>query len=87
MELSYTPSWLYGGGSKNRPDYVVDVEIETDFLTLSDDLTKTVDYVAVNKIVTEEMAIRSKLIEHECKELYINWLIIIQKFFSKVVYG
>lgn len=46
--------------------YQVDVKILTDFTeaALSDDLTKTVDYVAVNKIVAEEMAIRSKLIEH-----------------------
>lgn len=46
--------------------YKVDVRILTDFTeaALSDDLAKTVDYVAVNKIVTEEMAIRSKLIEH-----------------------
>jgi len=46
--------------------YEVDVEITTDFTTASetDDLNKTVDYVAVNQIVAEEMAIRSKLIEH-----------------------
>ena len=30
----------------------------------SDDLNKTIDYCDVNKIITEEMAIRSKLIEH-----------------------
>lgn len=47
-------------------NYQVDVKILTDFseAALQDDLTKTVDYVAVNKIVGEEMAIRSKLIEH-----------------------
>jgi dihydroneopterin aldolase len=46
--------------------YQVDVRILTDFAeaALTDDLTKTVDYVAVNEIVVEEMAIRSKLIEH-----------------------
>jgi len=46
--------------------YEINVLITTDFKTaaLSDDLSKTVDYVAVNKIVAEEMAIRSKLIEH-----------------------
>lgn len=46
--------------------YEINVLITTDFTTaaLSDDLSKTVDYVAVNKIVAEEMAIRSKLIEH-----------------------
>lgn len=46
--------------------YQVDVKISTDFTeaAIFDDLTKTVDYVVVNKIVAEEMAIRSKLIEH-----------------------
>ncbi|MBU3661305.1 MAG: dihydroneopterin aldolase [Flavobacteriales bacterium] len=46
--------------------YEVDVKILTDFTeaALTDDLAKTVDYVAVNRIVAEEMAIRSKLIEH-----------------------
>jgi dihydroneopterin aldolase len=46
--------------------YTVDVLITTDFsdAAKSDDLSKTVDYVVVNAIVTEEMAIRSKLIEH-----------------------
>jgi dihydroneopterin aldolase len=29
-----------------------------------DDLTQTINYVDINKIVCEEMAIRSKLIEH-----------------------
>ncbi len=45
--------------------YVVDVTIVTDFSEAanSDDLSKTVDYVYVNAIVKEEMAIRSKLIE------------------------
>lgn len=46
--------------------YEVDVCITTDFseAAATDDLSKTVDYVAVNSIVAEEMAIRSKLIEH-----------------------
>ena len=46
--------------------YVVDVTISTDFSLAAetDDLSKTVDYVAVNAIVKEEMEIRSKLIEH-----------------------
>ncbi len=45
--------------------YVVDVTIITDFSEAAntDDLSKTVDYVYVNAIVKEEMAIRSKLIE------------------------
>ncbi len=46
--------------------YEVDVRIETDFSLAAqkDDLSLTIDYVHVNAIVTEEMAIRSKLIEH-----------------------
>jgi len=47
-------------------DYVVDLEIKTDLRKscLSDELCDTVDYVQLNKIVEEEMAIRSKLLEH-----------------------
>lgn len=46
--------------------YSVDVMLNTDFsqAALSDDLSKTIDYVDVNRIVCEEMAVRSKLIEH-----------------------
>ena len=52
--------------------YVVDVTISTDFSLASetDDLSKTVDYVAVNAIVKEEMAIRSKLIEHVGQRIF-----------------
>jgi 7,8-dihydroneopterin aldolase/epimerase/oxygenase len=46
--------------------YTVDVCMKTDFskAAASDELAETIDYVQVNQIVTEEMAIRSKLIEH-----------------------
>lgn len=46
--------------------YIVDVSLTTDFTSaaLTDDLMQTVDYVDINQIVAEEMAIRSKLIEH-----------------------
>ena len=46
--------------------YIVDVMLNTDFspATLTDTLSDTIDYVDVNLIVKEEMAIRSKLIEH-----------------------
>jgi 7,8-dihydroneopterin aldolase/epimerase/oxygenase len=46
--------------------YIVDVAITTDFSASfhTDHIADTVDYVAIRKIVTEEMAIRSKLIEH-----------------------
>jgi 7,8-dihydroneopterin aldolase/epimerase/oxygenase len=47
-------------------DYSVDLEIKTDLRKscLSDELKDTVDYVLLNKIVVEEMAIRSHLLEH-----------------------
>jgi|SRR5690554_7773884 len=46
--------------------YTVDVSITADFTASfsSDDLKDTIDYVAINTIVREEMNIRSKLIEH-----------------------
>lgn len=46
--------------------YSVDVHLQTDFskAMATDELIDTIDYVHINKIVTEEMAIRSKLIEH-----------------------
>ena len=45
--------------------YVVDVQMHTNFseAAQTDDLSKTIDYVQVNAIVREEVAIRSKLIE------------------------
>ncbi len=45
--------------------YIVDVHVETDFTEAAghDDLSKTIDYVTINSIVQEEMAVRSKLIE------------------------
>ena len=47
-------------------DYRVDLEIKTDLRKSSttDNLKDTVDYVLLNKIVVEEMDIRSKLLEH-----------------------
>jgi dihydroneopterin aldolase len=46
--------------------YSVDVMLNTNFAeaATTDELKKTIDYVDVNRIVCEEMAIRSKLIEH-----------------------
>ena len=46
--------------------YRVDVMLNTDFSLAAqqDRLDQTIDYVIVNRIVSEEMAIRSKLIEH-----------------------
>lgn len=47
-------------------NYTVDVSLETDFTQAAKDdtLSDTIDYVDINRIVKEEMAIRSKLIEH-----------------------
>jgi dihydroneopterin aldolase len=46
-------------------DYLVNLELRADLSTAAqqDDLSETIDYVAVNRIVQSEMAIRSKLIE------------------------
>lgn len=46
--------------------FVVDVEITTDFMKAAqtDELSDTIDYVRVREIIVEEMAKRSKLIEH-----------------------
>ena len=46
-------------------DYRVDLDIKTDLRksSISDELKDTVDYVLLNQIVVEEMAIRSKLLE------------------------
>lgn len=47
-------------------DYRVNVSVwgELSRPALSDELKDTLDYVIINRIVKEEMAIRSKLIEH-----------------------
>lgn len=52
--------------SKIGSDYSVDLEVKTDLRksSLTDQLKDTVDYVHLNKIVVDEMAIRSKLLEH-----------------------
>lgn len=47
-------------------DYRIDLEIRADLTkaSQSDDLKDTVDYVHLNRIVKEEMIVRSKLLEH-----------------------
>ena len=57
--------------SKIGSDYRVDLEIKTDLRksSLSDELKDTVDYVLLNEIVVEEMAIRSKLLEHVAERI------------------
>ncbi len=52
--------------AKIGSDYRVDLEIKADLRksSVSDELKDTIDYVLLNRIVVEEMAIRSKLLEH-----------------------
>lgn len=52
--------------AKIGSDYRVDVQVKADLSTSaqSDKLADTVDYVHINKIVKEEVAIRSELLEH-----------------------
>jgi dihydroneopterin aldolase len=52
-------------------EYSVDLEIKADFSKscLSDYLDDTVDYFLLNKIVEEQMAIRSKLLEQVAKRI------------------
>ena len=57
--------------SKIGSDYRVDLEIKTDFRksAATDELKDTVDYVLLNRIVEEEMAIRSNLLEHVAQRI------------------
>ena len=57
--------------SKIGSDYSVDLEIKADLRKSmqTDELEDTVDYVHLNKIVMEEMAIRSKLLEHVAQRI------------------
>jgi len=52
--------------------FIVDVTMEADLkkATESDKLSDTIDYVKVYEIAKEEMAIRSKLIEHVAKRIH-----------------
>jgi dihydroneopterin aldolase len=60
-------------------DYRVDVEISANLKAASetDNLKDTVDYVHLNNIVKEEMAIKSKLLEHVSKR-------ILNRIFSEI---
>ncbi|MEL1246050.1 dihydroneopterin aldolase [Flavobacterium sp. DGU11] len=57
--------------SKIGSDYRVDLEIKADLRKSmeTDELADTVDYVQLNKIVVEEMAIRSNLLEHVAQRI------------------
>jgi dihydroneopterin aldolase len=52
-------------------EYLVNVSVKTDLTkaSTSDQLKDTVDYVHINKIVKQEMAIPSKLLEHVAKRI------------------
>ncbi len=68
-------------------DYRVDVTVKADLSTsaISDNLADTVDYVHLNKIVKQEMAIRSKLLEEVAKRILDRILVEIPIVkFSKV---
>jgi dihydroneopterin aldolase len=60
-------------------EYRVDVEVKANLRKSSktDDLTDTVDYVHLNHIVKEEMAIRSKLLEEVAQR-------ILNRFFEEL---
>lgn len=57
-------------------DYRVDLIIKADLTesAISDRLADTVDYVHLNHIVKEEMAIRSKLLEHVAERILVRIL-------------
>ena len=52
-------------------NYIVNVQLKGDFSksTQTDNLADTADYILVYKIVKEQMAIRSKLIEHVAERI------------------
>jgi dihydroneopterin aldolase len=60
--------------SRIGSEYSVDLEIKTDLRksSLSDELKDTVDYVLLNRIVKEEMDIRSKLLEHVAHRMIVR---------------
>ena len=65
--------------AKIGSDYRVDVEVEADLEKSSqtDELSDTVDYVHLNHVVKEEMAIRSKLLEEVTQR-------ILTRFFQEI---
>ena len=70
-------------------EYRVDLAIKTDLLTSakSDKLSDTVDYVHLNKIVKEEMAIRTKLLEtvaNKILERILKEIVLVKKATVKV---
>lgn len=60
--------------TKIGSEYSTDLEIKTDLRksAISDHLKDTVDYVTLNRIVCEEMAIPSKLLEHVAHRIIVR---------------
>ena len=52
-------------------DYNIDIIVSANLskASISDNLSDTVDYVCINRIVTQEMHIKSKLLEHVAKRI------------------
>ena len=75
IKLSNIRTFSYHGcleeEAKIGSNYSVDLTIKTNLEPSSktDELTDTVDYVDLNRIVVEEMAIRAKLLEHVAKRI------------------
>lgn len=61
-------------------DYVVNLEVKADLskASKSDSLADTVDYVKLQAIVKEEMAIRSKLLEHVAQRIMNSVLLKVE---------
>ena len=57
--------------SKIGSDYRIDLTVEADLSTSAqtDELEDTVDYVHLTAIIKEEMALRSKLLEHVAERI------------------
>ena len=70
IKLKNIRSYSYHGclfeEGKIGSDYSTDLEVKTDLrkASTSDDLHDTIDYVLLNHIVVDEMANRSRLLEH-----------------------
>lgn len=62
-------------GSEYRVDVCIDADLTKP--SVSDHLADTVDYVHINKIVTDEMAVASKLLEHVAQR-------ILNRIFSEI---
>ncbi|CAM1350776.1 MULTISPECIES: dihydroneopterin aldolase [Tenacibaculum] len=67
----YTNHGCLDEEAKIGSEYKVNIEVKADLQksAQTDELTDTVDYVHLNNIVKEEMAIRSKLLEHVAKRI------------------